>query len=76
MFYDITVVQASKMLGNLKSILEKAAVFAEGLQHARMRVGLGSKTARSWRSMHLGLRFWSTTCCLPPTTSATTEIPA
>ncbi|CAA0078910.1 Uncharacterised protein [Zhongshania aliphaticivorans] len=29
MFYDITVVQASKMLGNLKSILEKAAVFAE-----------------------------------------------
>ena len=37
--------------------LIKAAVFAEGLQHARMRVGLGSKTARSWRSMHLGLRF-------------------
>ena len=33
--------------------LIKAAVFAEGLQHARMRVGLGSKTARSWRSMHL-----------------------
>jgi len=29
MFYDITVVQASKMLGNLKAMLEKAAEFAE-----------------------------------------------
>lgn len=29
MFYDVTVVQASKMLGNLKTMLEKAAVFAE-----------------------------------------------
>ena len=29
MFYDITVVQASKMLGNLKVMLEKAEEFAE-----------------------------------------------
>lgn len=29
MFYDLTVVQASKMLGNLKTMLEKAALFAE-----------------------------------------------
>jgi len=29
MFYDITVVQASKMLDNLKVMLEKAAAFAE-----------------------------------------------
>jgi hypothetical protein len=29
MFYNVTVVQASKMLGNLNAMLEKAAIFAE-----------------------------------------------